>query len=67
MDAWWKFEDLHQLETARKSGCPCEPPYTHLKQTVLISHQLGDIACGLGYLHSLGVIHGDLKGVSSHN
>ena len=42
---------------------PVHPPNIHIS----ISHQLVDIASGLEYLHSLCVIHGDLKGVSTRD
>jgi serine/threonine protein kinase len=42
--------------------CVATSPFPSSYRPIL---QLRDIVDGLGYLHSLGIIHGDLKGVCS--
>ena len=64
MDAKWGPDCLYQGSLERKQGCPCETPLIPQKITRLIVHQLLDVAKGLDYIHSCGVIHGDIKGVN---
>ena len=67
VDVWRRLDDSHQFEPGHKSGCTREPPCAPSLHFALIFHQLIDVANGIDYLHSYGVIHGDLKGVSTHN
>ena len=48
-------------------GPPPASCYPHLSLTIMWIPQLGDVARGLVYMHSQGMVHGDLKGVSSEN
>ena len=66
MDAWRRFHNLYQFKSRPKSDSSRKPTILPSRLTGSILHQLIDIATGLGYLHSNGVIHGDLKGVSIH-
>ena len=67
MDAWWRFDNLHQFEHRCESDHSCEPAVVSIRWAIPIFRQLVDVANGLDYLHSYGVIHGDLKGVSTHS
>ena len=67
MDAWRRFDDLHQFEHRCESDHSCGFAVVSSRWAVSISRQLVDVANGLDYLHSYGVIHGDLKGVSIHS
>ena len=67
MDAWRRFDDLHQFEHRCESDHSCKPAVVSIRWAVSVFRQLVDVANGLDYLHSYGVIHGDLKGVSSHS
>jgi serine/threonine protein kinase len=67
VDAQRRLDDLRQLKPVHQSGGSCESPCVFSKLIVSNLHQLVDIASGLEYLHSLDVVHGDLKGVSIHN
>ncbi|KAF9646898.1 hypothetical protein BDM02DRAFT_3262038 [Thelephora ganbajun] len=51
---------IYQFKPARKSGYSHGPP--GVPNIASIVHQLVDVANGLDYLHSYGVVHEDLKG-----
>jgi len=63
LDAWRKLAGVHREALQRRPTstrkCPSRCAYPMLTPL----YQLSDIAKGLCYLHSCGVIHGDLKGV----
>ena len=67
VDVWRRPDGLRQFEPARKSGCSREPSCVVSRHITSLFHQLVGIANGLDYLHSHGVIHADLKGVSTQN
>ena len=65
MDDPWKYDRIHQVRFANKS-CAIGVLYLTIPLNILIvcSNQLVDICNGLEFLHSLEVVHSDLKGVS---
>ena len=65
LDARWRATGIHQYESMCQSTRSCEFPPYHLgfRNRPPPPPQISDVANGLSYLHSHGVIHGDLKGV----
>lgn len=66
MDARRRPDNLRQFELGYTSDYSREPLFVSPRFVVPILHQLVDIASGVDYLHTLGVVHGNLKGVSAH-
>ena len=63
LDARWRPPPVHQKAPRCEQTFSCGYPSATALCEVLTLYQLSDVADGLNYLHSLGVIHGDLKGV----
>jgi serine/threonine protein kinase len=62
LDVWRGTVGVHQRASACQPTRSREFPNTTLKD-VPTPLQLSDVADGVEYLHSHGIIHGDLKGV----
>ena len=72
MDAKWERDGVHQVQSRGKSLSVSEPAHcfpTNSTLTIPGELQLAEVMSGATYLHELGVVHGDLKGVlqNTHN
>ena len=68
LDAKRKRDGIHQGQSKGESfaaGEPIRRPSADSALTILNGIQLSEVAAGTSYLHDVGVIHGDLKGVLS--
>ena len=66
MDAQRERDGIHQVQYKGKPFAVGEPTYrfpTNFALTILNVLQLAEVMSGVVYLHELGIIHGDLKGV----
>ena len=66
MDAKWECSRIYKVQSRGKpfavgESAGCFPANSAL--TVLNGPQLSEVMSGVTYLHELGVVHGDLKGV----
>ena len=64
MDGEW--DDERVLEGAGRCGYPSNGTYNTLRLDAYSFNngiQVQGIACGIEYLHDLGVVHADLRGV----
>ena len=69
LDAKWERDGIHQIQSGGEPfavGKPtrCFPANPAL--TILNDLQLAEVMAGVTYLHELGVVHRDLKGVLSN-
>jgi len=62
MDAQWRPGRIYHKTPRCKPTSPCRLLCCCV-WSLLIPHQLSDVAAGLHFLHSLSVVHGNLKGV----
>ena len=66
MDAKWECDGIHQVQSRGKSLSVGEPAHcfpTNSTLTIPGELQLAEVMSGATYLHELGVVHGDIKGV----
>ena len=66
MDAQRECDGIHQVQYKCKPFVVGEPTYrfpTNFALTIRNILQLAEVMSGVVYLHKLGIIHGDLKGV----
>jgi len=68
LDAEWERDGTHQIQPRGKPFAVGEPRRYLPEDSVLTTlndSQLSEVMSGTAYLHELGVVHGDLKGVTS--
>ena len=65
MDGQWQYKSVHQGQSRRKPvrACGASLVFLAASSTDDDLRQLKDVTRGLIYMHSQGMIHGDLKGV----
>ena len=66
MDAKWERDGVRQVESRGEPFAVGEPTpcfFAESSLTILNGLQLSEVMSGATYLHELGIVHGDIKGV----